>query len=182
VATYTSEETGSVTRSFRFDGSMLKVLEEEASHMGVSVNALVNIVLGRFSEFTRYLSKVDMVVINREILMALLGSLEDKQILEIGRILGSTVMPDTVMFWRKEITEQTVLEYIENAVCKYGHLGTFDEMTSGRTRTIVIRHRLGKKGSRFLEAYLQAGLLRTLNIRAAFESTDSSIKCEMPLA
>ena len=54
-----------VTRSFRFETEISDVLEEEAERMGVSVNALVNIVLKGYSNFTRYLSKIDMVVINR---------------------------------------------------------------------------------------------------------------------
>jgi hypothetical protein len=45
---------------------------------------------------------------------------------------------------------------------------------------IVIRHRLGKNGSRFLEGYLRAGLKITLGIDAGFEVTDSSIKCQLP--
>jgi hypothetical protein len=46
--------------------------------------------------------------------------------------------------------------------------------------TIVVRHRLGRKGSRFLEGYLQGGLKHTLGLDANFEVTDSSVKCEMP--
>ena len=34
--------------------------------MGVSVNSVVGIILRRFAEFTRFLSKIDMVIINRE--------------------------------------------------------------------------------------------------------------------
>jgi hypothetical protein len=50
----------------------------------------------------------------------------------------------------------------------------------GRGMTIVVRHRLGRKGSRFLEGYLQGGLKYTLGLDASFEVTDSSVKCEMP--
>lgn len=160
---------------------MLGVLEEEAEQMGVSVNALVNIILSRFSDFTRYLSKMDMVVINRELLIGLLDSLEDDKIHELGKRLGSTIMPDTIMFWKKEINQDTVLEYIEKAVCRYGHMGTFDEMTSNKTLTFVIRHRLGRKGSSFLEAYMRAGFQHTLDVKPTFEATESSIKCEVPV-
>ncbi|HEU4605664.1 MAG TPA: hypothetical protein VFS46_05440, partial [Nitrososphaera sp.] len=65
----------SITRSFRFENDVLRVLDEEAERMGISVNALVGIVLRRYCEFTRYLSKIDMVVINREMLTSLLEQL-----------------------------------------------------------------------------------------------------------
>jgi predicted HicB family RNase H-like nuclease len=37
----------SITRSFRFENDVLRVLDEEADRMGISVNALVGTVLRR---------------------------------------------------------------------------------------------------------------------------------------
>lgn len=171
----------SITRSFRFENDVLKVLDEEAERMGISVNALVGIVLRRYAEFTRYLSKIDMVIVNRELLTGLMDELDEDHLYEIGSRLGETVLSDTVIFWQKETTERTVLEYIEKVICRYGHMGTYDEkQMPGGSMVMVIRHRLGKKGSRFLEGYLQSGLKSTLNIDASFEATDSSVKCELP--
>ena len=171
----------SITRSFRFETDVSKVLDEEADRMGVSVNALVGIVLRRYAEFARYLSKIDMVVINREVLTSLIEKLDENELYDMGLKLGETMLSDTVIFWKKEVTECTVMEYIEKVICRYGHLGTYDEKRiTGGGVTIVVRHRLGKKGSLFLEGYLQAGLKTTLGMNAAFEVTDSSIKCELP--
>jgi hypothetical protein len=173
--------SSSITRSFRFESDVLGVLEDEAKRMGVSVNALVGITLRRYAEFTRYLSKIDMVVINREILTSLIDLLDEEALYKLGVKLGQTVLDDTIMFWKKEITEKTVMEYIEKMICRYGQLGTYDErkMPNGET-AIVLRHRLGKNGSRFLAGYLQGGLKHTLDIEAIFEITDSSVKCQIP--
>jgi hypothetical protein len=173
--------SSSITRSFRFESDVLNVLDGEARRMGISVNALVGIILSRYVEFTRYQSKIDMVVINREILTSLIDLLGEEELYNMGRKLGQTVLTDTIMFWKKETTEKAVMEYIEKMVCRYGHLGTYDErrMPGGRM-AIVVRHRLGKNGSRFLEGYLQEGLKHTLDIDAIFEITDSSVKCEIP--
>ena len=175
--------SSSITRSFRFESDVLTVLDEEAKRMGISVNALVGIVVRRYAEFTRYLSKIDMVVINREVLTSLIDLLGEEEVYEIGVKLGQTVLADTIMFWKKETTEKAVMEYIEKMVCRYSDLGTYDERRMpGGEMAIVIRHRLGKKGSRFLEGYLQGGLKHTLGIEAIFETTDSSVKCEIPAA
>ena len=173
--------SSSITRSFRFESDVLTVLDEEAKRMGISVNALVGIILRRYAEFTRYLSKIDMVVINREVLTSLIDLLGEEEVYEIGVKLGQTVLADTIMFWKKETTEKAVMEYIEKMVCRYSDLGTYDERRMpGGEMAIVIRHRLGKKGSRFLEGYLQGGLKHILGIEAIFETTDSSVKCEIP--
>lgn len=169
----------SITRSFRFETDVLNVLDEEAERMGISVNALVGIILRRYSEFSRYLSKIDMVVINRDILTSLLERFDEEEVYKLGVKLGGSVLPDTIIFWKKEMSERAIMEYIEKIVCRYGHLGTYDEKQTSEGLTIVIRHRLGRNGSRFLEGYLQAGLKNTLGLSATFEATDSSVKCEM---
>ncbi len=175
--------SSSITRSFRFESDVLHVLDEEAKRMGISVNALVGIILRRYVEFTRYLSKIDMVVINREVLTSLIDLLGEEEVYKIGVKLGQTVLADTIMFWKKETTEKAVMEYIEKMVCRYSDLGTYDERRMpGGEMAIVVRHRLGKKGSRFLEGYLHGGLKHTLGIEAIFEITDSSVKCEIPAA
>src|SRR5919109_3172744 len=171
--------SATVTRSFRFDIEMSKTLDEEAERMGVSVNALVGIILKRYSEFTRYLSKIDMVVLNRDLLISLLEAKDEEYLYKLGAKLGGTVSVDTIMFWKKDVTEESVLEYIQKIICLYGHLGTYDEMSQSESRTIVIRHRLGRNGSKFFEGYLRSTLKNSIGRDATFEITDSSIKFEI---
>jgi hypothetical protein len=175
----TDARSATVTRSFRFDSEMSRILDEEAERMGISVNALVGIILRRYSEFTRYLSKIDMVVLNRELIISLLESRDEEYLYKLGTKLGGTVSVDTIMFWKKDLSEESVLEYIEKIICLYGHLGTFDEVSHMESRTIVIRHRLGRKGSKFFEGYLRSTLKNTVRKDAVFDVTDSSIKFEI---
>jgi hypothetical protein len=168
-----------ITRSFRFENDLSKILDEEAERMGISVNALVGIILKRYCEFTRYLSKIDMIVINREFLTFLLDTYDDDSVYKMGIKLGHIIPSDTIMFWKKELNEQSVLDYIEKIICRYGHLGTYDEILQSSGRTIVIRHRLGRKGSIFFQAYFFSALKTILNVEAKFEITESSLKFDI---
>lgn len=168
-----------ITRSFRFENDLSKILDEEAERMGISVNALVGIILKRYCEFTRYLSKIDMIVINREFLTFLLDTYDDDSVYKMGIRLGQIIPSDTIMFWKKELNEQSVLDYIEKIICRYGHLGTYDEILQSSGRTIVIRHRLGRKGSIFFQAYFFSALKTMLNVEAKFEITESSLKFDI---
>jgi hypothetical protein len=168
-----------ITRSFRFDQELSKVLDEEADRMGVSVNSVVGIILRRFAEFTRFLSKIDMVIINRELLTTLIDSLDENTISVLGAKLGSSVPRDTIVFWKKGLTDENVFEYIEKIMCRYGHLGTYDEVIQPTRRTIVVRHRLGKKGSKFFESFFRSMLKSTIGKESNFELTDASIKLEI---
>ena len=169
----------STTRSFRVDMELSRVLDEESERMGVSVNALVNMILKRYSEFTRFLSKIDLVVVNRELLKSLFDSYPDDDIYGLGVSAGEVIPRDTILFWKKTLNFETVLEYIEKIICRYGFLGTYDETNQNENRIIVIRHRLGKKGSQFLHGYLKATLKNTLNLDSTFEITESSVKLEI---
>ena len=175
----TDARAETITRSFRFDQDLSNILDEESERMGVSVNALVGIILKRYAEFTRYLSKIDMVVVNREFLRSLIDLMDEDSLYQLGTKLGSTIPIDTIMFWKKELTEQSVFQYIEKIICRYGQLGTYDEVSQGNNRTIVMRHRLGRKGSKFFESYLQSTLKNTIRREAKFEITDSSVKVEI---
>src|ERR671933_331815 len=175
----TDARSATVTRSFRFDAEMSKVLDEEAERMGVSVNALVGIIIKRYAEFTRYLSKIDMVILNRELIISLLELKDEEYLYKLGTKLGGMVSIDTIMFWKKDLSEESVLEYIEKIMCLYGHLGTYDELSNSNSRTIAIRHRLGRKGSKFFEGYLMSTIKNTLKKDAVFDVTDSSIKFEI---
>lgn len=168
-----------ITRSFRFDQELSKVLDEEAERMGVSVNSVVGIILRRFAEFTRFLSKIDMVIINRELLTTLIDSLDENTITVLGAKLGGSVPRDTIVFWKKGLTDENVFEYIEKIMCRYGHLGTYDEVRQPTGRTIVVRHRLGKKGSKFFESFFRSMLKSTIGKESNFELTDASIKLEI---
>jgi len=154
-------------------------LDDEAERMGISVNALVGTILKTYTEFTRYLSKIDMIVINREFITSLLESHDEQSLYTLGLKLGETVARDTILFWKKELTERSVLEYIEKIICRYGHLGTYDEVSQADNRIIVIRHRLGRKGSKFFEGYLRSALKNIIERDAVFEVTDSSVKFDL---
>jgi hypothetical protein len=168
----------STTRSFRVDNEISKTLDEEAERMGISVNGLVNIILKRYTEFTRFLSKIDLVVINRELLISLFECYGEQEVYQLGISLGEIIPRDTILFWKKTLSLETVMEYIEKIICRYGYLGTYDEVVQNDVRIIVIRHRLSKKGSMFFHGYLKSAFKSTLNVDPIFELTDSSVKAQ----
>jgi hypothetical protein len=154
------------------------ILDEEAERMGISVNALVNIILKHYADFTRFLSKIDLVILNREILTKFLQSMDDQEVFKIGIELGETIPKDTILFWKKELAQQNVFEYLEKIICRYGLLGTYDEINQNGGKIIVIRHRLGKKGSIFFQGYIKS-IFNTVGLDNTIELTESSVKAKI---
>ena len=171
----------STVRSFRIDKSLSEILNSEAERMGISVNAMINSVLKQYAEFTRFQSKLDMLIINREVFRSLLGRLNDDDAYNFGLEMGKDIPNDTILFWKKDITFHGVLEYIEKIVCTYGYIGTYDELNTDECKIIVIRHRLEGKGSKFLSGFLKSLLNQTLGIHPEIEITDYSVKIKVCL-
>lgn len=168
------------TRSFRVEKDISDILDEEAERMGISVNALVNIILKHYSEFNRFLSKIDLVILNRDILTKLLEYTEDQYLFKLGLELGETIPKDTILFWKKELDNQNVFEYLEKIICRYGLLGTYDEINQQNEKIIVIRHRLGKKGSMFLHGYIKS-TFNIVGLNNDIEITESSVKAKIKI-
>lgn len=114
----------STVRSFRIDKSLSEILNAEAERMGISVNAMINSVLKQYTEFTRFQSKLDMLIVNREVFKSLLCRLNNDDAYNLGLEMGKDIPNDTILFWKKDITFKGVLEYIEKIVCTYGYIGT----------------------------------------------------------
>lgn len=168
------------TRSFRVEQYVSNILDEEAERMGISVNALVNIILKHYSDFSRFLSKIDLVIINREILTKFLDIMDDQEIFNLGLELGETIPKDTILFWKKDLDQENVFEYLEKIICRYGLLGTYDEISQQNEKIIVIRHRLGKKGSIFLHGYVKS-TFNVIGINSDIEVTESSVKAKIKI-
>jgi hypothetical protein len=166
------------TRSFRVEQYISNILDEEAERMGISVNALVNIILKHYADFSRFLSKIDLVILNREILTKFLQSMDDQEVFKIGIELGETIPKDTILFWKKELAQQNVFEYLEKIICRYGLLGTYDEINQNGGKIIVIRHRLGTKGSIFFQGYIKS-IFNTVGLDNTIELTESSVKAKI---
>ncbi len=173
-----SSSTSSV-RSFRIDKSFAEILHHEADRMGVSVNAMMNSILKQYTEFTRFQSKLDMIVINRSIFKNILRHLEEHQAYDLGLEMGKELPNDIILFWKKNVTIDSVIEYIEKILCIYGRMGTYDEMTESNTRILVIRHRLGINGSKFLMGYLKSLFINMLGLDTDIQITDYSIKIQL---
>lgn len=171
----------STVRSFRIDESLSEVLNGEAERMGVSVNAMINSILKQYAEFTRFQAKLDMLTINREIFKSLLLQLNDNESYSLGLEMGKDIPNDTILFWKKNVTYESVLEYLEKIICTYGYIGTFDELDTDKYKIIVIRHRLGPNGSKFLHGYLKSMLKQTLNFDPEIDVTDYSVKLQLKI-
>lgn len=183
ILTTLPSDTSSISsvRSFRIDKGFANILQQEADRMGISVNAMMNSILKQYTEFTRFQSKLDMMVINRAIFKNVLKCIDEHQAYDLGLEMGSELPNDTILFWKKNVSVESVIEYVEKIICIYGRIGTYDEITESGNRIIVIRHRLGLNGSKFLLGFLKSLFKNMIELDCDIQITDHSIKIQIEL-
>lgn len=178
MTTLSSDTSTSSVRSFRIDKSFAEILNNEADRMGISVNAMMNSILKQYTEFTRFQSKLDMIIINREMFKNILDSLNEHQSYDLGIEQGKDYPKDAILFWKKRVSLETIIEYIEKILCIYGQIGTYDEIIESTNRIIVIRHRLGINGSKFFMGFLISLFKNAIDLTCDLQITDYSIRIQ----
>lgn len=143
----------SKTRSFRIEETIIKQLEALAKERGQSANALVASILGEYVKVGAWTSAIPVVMLRKELLVALLSSLSDERVSEIGRKLGSEVTRTSVRFMYRDITTKTFLDIL-GAQSSYMRWGSYSTDLKDNVLEVYIRHEIGRKWSLFLEAYV----------------------------
>src|SRR5256712_3975914 len=156
-------EGKTVAKSFRVNEKALSALQEEAARQSVSVNTLVNQLLLDYSEFGRFLQRVNAIRLSRKTFGEILNSVSDDSLIKAGQVAGkSAPMALIASKWGK-ITVNTVIEYIHD-LSAYANLFEYYEKNENERWTITLMHELGPKWSTFLtqyigETFVSAGVL-----------------------
>ncbi|TMI36219.1 hypothetical protein E6H25_03385 [Candidatus Bathyarchaeota archaeon] len=157
-----AREGRTVAKSFRVNEKALGALQEEANRQSVSVNTLVNQLLLDYSEFGRFLQRINALRLSRKTFQEILNSVPDDNLVKAGQIAGKSG-PMTIIAskWGK-ITVSTVIEFIHD-LSAYANLFEYYEKNENERWTITLMHELGPKWSTFLtnyigEAFIAAGV------------------------
>jgi hypothetical protein len=173
-ATKLGKQNRTVSRNFRFNADAAQSLDFESQRKGISLNSLVNNIFRRYAEFDRLAERTDMVTLNRYLLSLLLELVPEqtlaKEIFEFGKHSGH----DSLLFWKKDVSVETLRDYIVNTLCEYCNLAEYDVTADGAT--FVLTHELGPHGATFLKAYITGLISGCLNENVPVEAVGSTIK------
>jgi hypothetical protein len=168
------KENRTVSRNFRFNADAAQFLDFESRRKGISLNSLVNNIFRRYAEFDRLAERTDMVTLNRYLLSLLLELIPEQTLSEEVFEFGKQSGHDSLLFWKKEISPETLKDYIVTTLCEYCNLAEYDA-TPDRA-TFVLTHELGPHGTVFLKAYIAGVIAACLNETVPMEAVGSTIK------
>jgi predicted DNA-binding ribbon-helix-helix protein len=172
-----SKKENTVTRSFRVSESAFKALEEDAARRNVSLNTLVNQLLIEHTNWGRFLDKTGAIRISKSAFIRLLNGSADEAISEAARLSGLDHPRAVILAKHGVLSLKTVLDYIRNAAA-YGGYAEYSEIENQGKLIITITHDLGRKGSIYLNSFLQS-MFETIGLHPKISSTEHAVLIEI---
>ena len=167
-----TKKTSTIT--FRIDEEYEKGLRKEAEEKRISMNTLANQIFGDHVEFDQFMKKFGMVEMSKGSFKDLLNSLDEKNIINFAKSIGSKEPKDFILFKWKELTSDSVSEFIKMYFERCGY-GMCDMQIGDGASNVSVHHDFGKKGSIFLKAFLEAIVQSSLEKDSDVAITDNSV-------
>ena len=163
-----------VLRVSRITESLDRLLEKDAEDKRISVNALVNSIFTKYSQWDRYAEKFGFVSVGKDLFSSVLGAADEDKLAKIADDLGRQLPKQFILFWFKKLNIENFLAYI-SLISRYGGIAKCETQVDWRESTVTVLHELGPRWSIFMEHFIDQGLRTCLGITAEFDTTKNSL-------
>jgi hypothetical protein len=170
--------TGTSTRAIRIPKDLDRILQQEAKRRNISINGLISSVLTKFSEWDRYAEGFGLAGVPIHILKRLALLVDEDLIAKTGSELGPELLRSEVIFWFKEATLETFLDWFA-LFSKYSGLIDGSITKTDGAYVIVVRHEMGRKGSVFLKNYFESAFKTGLGIAPETEISEFQVSLRL---
>ena len=170
----------SVVRSLRLDEDVDKSLHKLASDEGISVNSLVNRALRRYVVWDVNSSRFGGVTLAGASLTRIMNYLSDDEVREYAQWVAENSVRDFVTFFFGDVTLHTLLKGLK-LLGDYGGHFVYEESTTGRVRTVVLKHGRGMKWSIHYGEWVSLAVKRLLGLKVETEKTENQVIFRFPV-
>jgi hypothetical protein len=169
-----------ITRTFRLDEKISKMLEEEASKEKITVNSLVSRVLWNYQKRCQYCLHYNLILLEPTIFKAMLDNMPEETIGRFGSSLGPTVVKENLARFGMGIDKESVEFVLMEALGQWTKWYDADMNETNQGRIYYLHHTLGKKWSVFLKKFFERALAELLNYNVPIDITENSVIFTMP--
>lgn len=167
-----------IIRSFRISEESFNVLEEEAARHNVSVNTLVDQIIGVHTSYERFMEKFGMMRMARSTFRRLLEISPEDRVAEAAREHMKEMGKIAIIAKYGELNLTSVLGAL-SLMMTYGGWGDFHETESSHYRRVItLMHPMGQNGSIYLSSFVKA-LFEEINVEPRITITDQAVVIEI---
>lgn len=159
--------------SLRIGREVAEQLKEEAGDEYITLNVLANHIFRNYIEWVRDAKKEGFVLITKNVLVALVEKLDDKEIEEIARTVGKNAVKAQTIYMEKKYDLDAFLRWLE-IWCKASGFGK-KHLISSDIHTYIIQHNMGIKWSLYFMMQIRSILEELLQKKVDFDITPSTV-------
>jgi hypothetical protein len=169
-----NEKRKTVGRSFRLDEEWLTVLTNEAEKEGISVNALMNRTLEKYS-YLRFMMRYGAITLTSKGFTAILEDCPDDKLSENGRNAGSAITRDLLLTMGVAPNYDFVILLVKKILSEFAGWFECDHHIKQDKEILHLRHNLGAKWSIYLAAVADSTFTILLNKDIKIEQSEYSV-------
>lgn len=172
----------STTVTFRIDSDFEKTLRSEAVEAGLSMNAYVIRTLRESLEWNRFFRQFPLMTVERDSLVALLATIDEKEIRCIANEISVPWLRETasVMYGSADLE---ALKQVSRLFTKYGYSWSVGatKLREPRGLLMTVNHGICLKWSIYL-GEIAKGYLEKCDLQVQYEASEHFVKIIFPQA
>lgn len=168
-----ASKNGSVTFSSRIHNDIFSVLEKEASSKNISINSLVNNILGKYASLDRHADDLGLISLTKRAVINIFNGMEEDKIKKLAMEVGGVVHRELVFLKFTEMTFDNLMHVIVVNATRYGSV---KHTTENSKHNICIHHGTCTEFSNFL-SLIHEMMAQHLSIKISVTNTDQNTVC-----
>ncbi len=168
-----NNEHPTVTFSSRLQADVFSVLEKEALTNNISMNSLINNILGRYASLERHAKDIELISLTKRAVRQIFSEMDDKSIEYLASEVGGVVHKELVFLKFNELSFDNLMHVLVINATRYGSVKYNFENSKHH---ICIHHGVCSEFSRFL-ALIHEITASQLSIKMRVTNTDQNTVC-----
>lgn len=166
-------KNGTVNFSSRLNKEVFSVLEDEASDKNISVNSLVNNILGKYVSLDRHAKDIELISLTKRSVTRIFSGMNDKDVQQLAEEVGGVVHRELVFLKFNEMTFDNLIYVLVINATRYGSV---KHTSTDSKHSICIHHGTCMEFSKFLSSvhYMMA---QHLSVKISITNTDQNTVC-----
>ena len=162
-----------VTFSSRLYTDIFAVLEKEALSKNISINSLINSILGRYVSLERHAKDIELISLTKRAVKQIFSKMDDKTIEQLASEVGGVVHKELVFLKFNVLTFDNLMHVLVINATRYGSVKYNSENSKHH---ICIHHGVCSEFSKFL-ALVHEIMASKLSIKMVITNTDQNTVC-----
>ncbi len=162
-----------VTFSSRLYSEIFAVLEKEALSKNISINSLINSILGRYVSLERHAKDIELISLTKRAVKQIFSEMDDKTIERLASEVGGVVHKELIFLKFNELTFDNLMHVLVINATRYGSVKYNFENSKHH---ICIHHGVCSEFSRFL-SLIHEITASQLAFRIVVTNTDKNTVC-----